>query len=44
MKTLNLFFSHAIGEAGDEIAKNFPDLENRIALLVHLHEEFLAKN
>jgi hypothetical protein len=43
MKTLTLFFSHAVGEAGDEIAQKFPDLEDRLGIFVHLHEEFLAK-
>ena len=44
MKTLNLFFSHAVGEAGDEIAKKFPDLEDRLQVFVHLHEDFLARS
>ena len=44
MKTLKLFFLHALGEAGDEIAKKFPDLDDRLKIFVHLHEEFLARS
>lgn len=43
MKTLMTFFSHAVGEAGDEISNKFPDLEDRLGTFVHLHEEFLAR-
>lgn len=43
IKTLDAYFSHAVGKAGDEIAKMFPDLEERLATFVHLHEEFLAR-
>ena len=44
METLKIFFSHAVGEAGDEVAKKFPDLEDRLGTFVHLHEEFLARS
>ena len=44
METLKIFFSHAVGEAGDEVAKKFPDLEARLGTFVHLHEEFLARS
>ena len=43
MKTPTLFFSHAVGEAGDEMTKKFPDLEDRLRAFVYLHEAFLAR-
>lgn len=42
--TLRLFFSHAVGEAGNEVANNLPDLQERIGAFVYLHEEFLARS
>lgn len=44
LQTLTLFFSQAIGEAGDEVAAKIPDLENRINTFVDLHEKFLARS
>jgi hypothetical protein len=41
--TLQEFFSHAVGQAGDEVAKNLPELQERIGTFVQLHEEFLAR-
>lgn len=41
--TLVAFFSDTFGEAGAPLAEKMPDLQDRIHLFVHLHEEFLAK-
>ena len=44
IKTQKTFFSHAVDEAGDEVAKKFPDLEDRLGRFVQMHEEFLARS
>ena len=41
--TLQAFFSDVTGRAGDEVAKNLPDLQERLGTYVRLHEEFLAR-
>lgn len=41
--TLQLFFSQIVGQAGDNVANGLPDLQERISMFVHLHEEFLAQ-
>jgi hypothetical protein len=43
LETLVVFFSDALGEAGDSLAENMPDLQKRLDLFVGLHEEFLAR-
>jgi Family of unknown function (DUF5677) len=43
MKTLNLYFSEVVGEAGNRITERFPDFEDRLGTFVNLHEEFLAR-
>ena len=43
VETLRVFFSDILGAPGKELAEKMPDLHDRIGLLVHLHEEFLAR-
>jgi hypothetical protein len=40
--TLAEFFSEIIGPAGDAVAEKLPDLNERVRLLIRLHEEFLS--
>ncbi|CDF83407.1 hypothetical protein PKB_2060 [Pseudomonas knackmussii B13] len=43
VETLHVFFSDIMGTSGKKLAEEMPDLRERIGLLVHLHEEFLAR-
>ncbi|MFH7041739.1 DUF5677 domain-containing protein [Paucibacter sp. JuS9] len=40
--TLREYFAKIVGPAADEMAGKLPDLQERIAAFVNLHEEFLA--
>lgn len=44
VETLTVFFTDAVGQAGNQLAEKMSDLRTRVAQFVDLHEEFLARD